>query len=150
MIEIIKQGNIQSKKRGLNHTVFSVSIRHSRNDKGAGVSRNCFWDGYWDAPVSCWPIFSMSLVTVQEVFAKVNSFLKWRMAFIQGFMFPTGSPYSRPVLQIQVNSFGFLQVDYSVQVTYGRLPTLDLEDFRRYFALKFILYWIFSINAILH
>ena len=114
------------------------------------MSRNCFWDGYWDAPVSCWPIFSMSLVTVQEVFAKVNSFLKWRMAFIQGFMFPTGSPYFRPVLQIQVNSFGFLQVDYSVQVTYGRLPTLGLEDFRRYFALKFILYWIFSINSILH
>lgn len=33
-----------------------VSIRHSRNDKGAGVSRNCFLDGYWDAPVSYWPI----------------------------------------------------------------------------------------------
>ena len=94
--------------------------------------------------------FSMSLVTVPEVSAKVNSFLKLRMAFIRGFMFPTCSPYSRPVLQIQVNSFRFLQVNYSVQVTYGRLPTLGLEDFRPYFALKFILYWIFSINSMCH
>ena len=27
----------------------------------------------WDAPVSYWPIFFLSLVTVAEVFAKVNS-----------------------------------------------------------------------------
>ena len=72
------------------------------------------------------------------------------MAFIGGFMFPTGSPYSRPVLQIQVNSFGFLQVDYPVQIPYGRLPTIGLEDFRRYFALEFALYWIFSISSILN
>ena len=26
-----------------------------------------------DAPVSYWPVFSLSLVTVPEVFAKVNS-----------------------------------------------------------------------------
>jgi len=26
-----------------------------------------------DAPVSYWPIFSLSLITVPEVFAKVNS-----------------------------------------------------------------------------
>ena len=95
------------------------------------MSRNCFWDGYWDAPVSYWPIFSMSRVTVPEVFAKVDLFLKWRMAFTRRFMFPTGSPYSRPVLQIQVNSFGFLQVEYPVQIPYGRLPTIGLEAILR-------------------
>ena len=94
--------------------------------------------------------FSMSRVTVPEVFAKVDLFLKWRMAFVRGFMFSTGSPYSWPVLQIQVNSFGFLQVDYPVQIPYGRQPTIGLEDFRRYFALKFALYWIFSISSILN
>ena len=109
------------------------------------MSRNCFWD----APVSSyWPIFSMSRVTVPEVFAKVDLFLNWRMAFVRGFIFSTGSAYSWPVLQIQVNSFGFLQVDYPVQIPYGRQPTIGLEDLRRYFALKFALYWIFSISSI--
>ena len=69
------------------------------------MSPSCFWDGYWDAPVSYWPIFFfMSLVTVPEVFAKVYSFLKWRMVFIRGFVFPTGSPYSRPSLVFSPSS----------------------------------------------
>ena len=37
------------------------------------MSRKCFWDRYWDAPVSYWSVFPLSQVTAPEVFVKVNS-----------------------------------------------------------------------------
>ena len=50
------------------------------------ASRNCFWDGYLERSVSYRPIFFLYLVTVPEVFAKVNSaqlpFRFWRDEFI--------------------------------------------------------------------
>ena len=56
--------------------IISLSIRHFRNEKetGAGMSP-AIASGIvtGDAPFSYWPIFSVSIVTVPEVFAKVNS-----------------------------------------------------------------------------
>ena len=56
--------------RGLWH------IRHLRNKKGTGAEmRPAIVSGIVteDASISYWPIFSLSLVTVPEVFANVNS-----------------------------------------------------------------------------
>ena len=65
-----------------------LTIRHSRNEKGnvgRNASRSCFWNCYWrHACVAVGQFFSLSLLTVPEVFAKVNwapvfiPFLKWR------------------------------------------------------------------------
>ena len=45
----------------------------------------CLWDHYWEHAGQLLYIFSLSLVTVPEVFAKVNSasfsFLKWQIGF---------------------------------------------------------------------
>ena len=52
------------------------SNRHLRNDRRTGVEMcPAIVSGIvtGDAPVSYWPFFSMSLVTVPEFFAKVNS-----------------------------------------------------------------------------
>ena len=51
-----------------------MTIYHFRNEKGAEM-RPAIVSGIvtGDAPVSYWPIFLPSLVTVPEVFAKVNS-----------------------------------------------------------------------------
>ena len=66
---------------------YSSSIRRITKEKGTGAemclpSVSGIVTG--DAPVSYWPILSLSLVTVPEVFAKVNSaqsprLLKWQM-----------------------------------------------------------------------
>ena len=66
---------------------YSSSIRRITKEKGTGAemclpSVSGIVTG--DAPVSYWPILSLYLVTVPEVFAKVNSaqsprLLKWQM-----------------------------------------------------------------------
>ena len=51
-------------------------IRHVRHEKGNGVEMHAAMVSgivTLDVPVSYWSIFSLSLVTVPEVFAKVNS-----------------------------------------------------------------------------
>ena len=35
--------------------------------------RNCFWDGYWGRASQLLAISLLSLVTVPEIFAKINS-----------------------------------------------------------------------------
>ena len=55
---------------------FAPVIRHFRKKKGTGAEMRPAIDSGIvtdDAPVSYWPIFSQSLETVPEVFAKVNS-----------------------------------------------------------------------------
>ena len=51
--------------------------RHFRNEEGTHGAEMCpaviSGIGTGDAPVSYWPIVSLSLITVPEVFAKVNS-----------------------------------------------------------------------------
>ena len=69
-----------------------LTNRYFRNDKETGAEMcPAIASGIatGDAPVSYWPIFSLSLVTVPEVFMKVKSakfsscfFLKWRMQTI--------------------------------------------------------------------
>ena len=48
------------------------------------MSRNCFWDRYWERAGQLLASFPRSLVTVPEFFAKLTrlssfSFLKWRI-----------------------------------------------------------------------
>ena len=50
-------------------------LSHFRNEKGTGVEMRLAivsWIVTGDMPVSYWPIFSLSLVTVPKVFAKFN------------------------------------------------------------------------------
>ena len=47
------------------------------------MSHSCLWDCYWNVLVSYWPIFSLSLVTVPEVFA-CPSFLLFSKALFTG------------------------------------------------------------------
>ena len=51
-------------------------IRYLRNENGTGAEMGpAIVSGIvtWDPLISYWPIFSLSLVTVPEVFAKANS-----------------------------------------------------------------------------
>ena len=55
---------------------FIFFIRYLRNENGTGAELGpAIVSGIvtWDALISYWPIFSLSLVTVSVVFAKANS-----------------------------------------------------------------------------
>ena len=52
-----------------------IEIRHFRNEKGTAQMRSAIVSGivYWERAGQLLAIFSLSLVTTPEVFAKVNS-----------------------------------------------------------------------------
>ena len=62
---------------------WEMIVRHFRNEKATGAEMGCPIDSgivIGDVLDSYWPIFSLSLVTVPEVFAKVNSVqFPWRL-----------------------------------------------------------------------
>ena len=65
------------------HMGWEMIVRHFRNEKATGAEMGCPIDSgivTGDVLDSYWPIFSLSLVTVPEVFAKVNSVqFPWRL-----------------------------------------------------------------------
>ena len=65
------------------HMGWEMIVRHFRNEKATGAEMGIPIDSgivTGDMLDSYWPIFSLSLVTVPEVFAKVNSVqFPWRL-----------------------------------------------------------------------